>query len=70
MVDVESVCTWCASGIISIRGKKECEPRPSSGVWPELLKLILYNYSLLLRSIRVFIDLKNDILKASVNIDF
>ena len=33
----------------------------------------LYNYSLLLRSIRVFMDLKNDIhrsLKASVNIDF
>jgi hypothetical protein len=81
MVDVECECTWCSSAIISIREKNsvnqdpvvecgQCEPRPSSGVWPELLKLTLYNYSLLLRSIRVFMDLKNDILKASVNIDF
>jgi hypothetical protein len=35
--------------------------------------ITLYNYSLLLRSMRVFMDLKNDIhrsLEAEVNIDF
>ena len=40
---------------------KVCCVKQSIILMPLLFKLILYNYSLLLRSIRVFMDLKNDI---------
>ena len=40
---------------------KVCCVKQSIVLMPLLFKLILYNYSLLLRSIRVFMDLRNDI---------
>jgi hypothetical protein len=46
---------------------------PVSDLYIWSLHVIIYNYSLLLRSIRVFMDLKNDIhrsLYAEMNIDF